>query len=42
MDINTVLETIREEIKISAKMDANYYELKHKQWFDEGRSKLFD
>jgi hypothetical protein len=39
--INTILETIRENIKISAKEGLGYYELKkHKPWFDEGCSKL--
>jgi hypothetical protein len=37
------LETIRENIKISAKESLGYYELKkHKPWFDEGCSKLLD
>jgi hypothetical protein len=34
-------ETVRENIKIFAKGSLGYYELKkHKQWFDEGCSKL--
>jgi hypothetical protein len=41
--INTIWETIRENIKISAKESLGYYELKkHKPWFDEGCSKLLD
>jgi hypothetical protein len=36
MDINSTLETIRENIKISAKKNLCYYEtMKHKTWFDE-------
>jgi hypothetical protein len=36
-------ETIRENIKISAKESIGYYELKVcKPWFDEGCSKLLD
>jgi hypothetical protein len=36
------LETIRENIKISAKENLGYYELKkHKPWFDERWSELF-
>jgi hypothetical protein len=43
VEINTILEMIRENIKISAKESLGYYELKqHKQWFDEGCSKLLD
>jgi predicted transcriptional regulator len=35
MDINRVWETIRENIKISAKESLGYYELKkHKLWFE--------
>jgi hypothetical protein len=38
---NTIWETIRENIKSSAKKSLGYYELKqHKLWFDEGCSKL--
>jgi hypothetical protein len=41
--INTIWETIRENIKISAKESLGYYEpKKHKSWFDEGCSKLLD
>jgi hypothetical protein len=41
--INTIWETIRENIKISAKESLDYYELKkHKPWFEEGCSKLLD
>jgi lipoate-protein ligase A len=43
VEINTIWETIRENIKISAKDSLGYYELKqHKPWFDEGCSKLLD
>jgi hypothetical protein len=39
VDINMALETIRENIKISAKESLGYYELKkNKPWFDEGCS----
>jgi uncharacterized protein YaaR (DUF327 family) len=42
-DINSAWETIRDNIKISAKESLGYYELKkHKPWFDEGCSKLSD
>jgi hypothetical protein len=41
VEINTVWETIRENIKISASESLGYYELKtHKPLFDEGCSKL--
>jgi hypothetical protein len=41
--INSAWETIRENIKISAKESLSYYELrKHKPWFDKGCSKLLD
>jgi hypothetical protein len=41
VEINTIWETIREDIKISAKESLGYYEPKqHKPWFDEGCSKL--
>jgi hypothetical protein len=41
VDINKVWETIRENIKISAKENLGFYELKkHKPWFNEGYSKL--
>jgi hypothetical protein len=43
VEINGAWETIRENIKISAKGSLSYYELrKHKQWFDEGCSKLLN
>jgi hypothetical protein len=43
VEINTIWETIRENIKISVKESLGYYELKqHKAWFDEGCSKLLD
>jgi hypothetical protein len=43
VEINTIWETIGENIKISAKESLGYYELKqHKPWFDEGCSKLLD
>jgi hypothetical protein len=43
VDINRAWETIRENIKISAKASLGYYELKnHKPRFDEGCSKLLD
>jgi hypothetical protein len=43
VEINSAWETIRENIKISAKERLGYFELKkHKPWFDEGRSKLLD
>jgi hypothetical protein len=36
VDINRAWETIRENIKISAKESLGYYGLKkHKPWFDE-------
>jgi hypothetical protein len=36
-DVNKAWETIRENIKISAKQSLGYYELKkNKLWFDEG------
>jgi hypothetical protein len=35
MHINGALETIRDNIKVSAKESLGYYELKkHKPWFD--------
>jgi hypothetical protein len=41
--INSAWETIRENIKISAKKSLNYFELKkQKPWFDEGCSKLLN
>jgi hypothetical protein len=44
VEINSAWETIRENIKISAKKKSlGYFELKkHKSWFDEGCSKLLD
>jgi hypothetical protein len=43
MDINSAWETIRQDIKISAKESLGHYELKtHKPWFDKGCSKLLD
>jgi hypothetical protein len=42
-EINSAWETVRENIKISAKESLGYYELKkHKPWFDEGCSELLD
>jgi hypothetical protein len=41
VEINTIWETIRENIKISAKETLGHYEMKkHKPWFDEECSKL--
>jgi hypothetical protein len=40
VEINTVWETITENIKISAKESLGYYVLK--PWFDKGCSKLLD
>jgi hypothetical protein len=41
--INSVWETMRENIKISAKRSLGYFEFKkHKPQFDEGCSKLLD
>jgi hypothetical protein len=43
VEINSALETIIENIKISAKEGLGYFELKkHEPWFDEGCSKLLD
>jgi hypothetical protein len=43
VDINSAWETVREDIKISAKDSLYYYELKkHKPWFEEGCSQLLD
>jgi hypothetical protein len=40
-DVNKTWETIRENIKISAKESLGYYEpKKNKSWFNEGCSKL--
>jgi hypothetical protein len=41
IDINGAWETIRENIRISAKESLGYHELKkHKTWFDERCSEL--
>jgi hypothetical protein len=43
VEINTIWETIRENIKISAIESLGYYEPKqHKPWFDEGCSELLN
>jgi hypothetical protein len=43
VEINSAWETIRENIKTSAKECVGYYELKkHKPSFDDGGSKLLD
>jgi hypothetical protein len=43
VDVNKACETIRENIKITAKESLGYYELnKNKPWFTEGCSKLLD
>jgi hypothetical protein len=43
VETNSAWETIRENIKISAKESLGYLELKkHKPWIDEGGSKLLD
>jgi hypothetical protein len=43
VEINSEWETIRENIKISAKESLGYYEFKkHMPWFDKGCSKLLD
>jgi hypothetical protein len=43
VDIHRSWETIRENLKISAKESLGYYELKKpKPWFDGGCSKLLD
>jgi hypothetical protein len=43
VDITRTMETIKEDVKISAKEILVYYELKqHKPWFDERCSKLLD
>jgi hypothetical protein len=37
VEINSAWETMKENIKISAKESLGYFELKkHKPWFDEG------
>jgi hypothetical protein len=41
--INSAWETIRGNIKISAKESLGYFDLKkHKPWFDKGCSRLLD
>jgi hypothetical protein len=43
VDVNRTGETVRENIKISAKESLSYYELKkHKTWFNGGCSKFLD
>jgi hypothetical protein len=43
VDMNTVWENIRENIKTSAKESLGHYELQqHKPWFDDEYSKLID
>jgi hypothetical protein len=43
VNINNALESIRENIKTSAKYDLGYHRLKrNKPWFDEECSKLID
>ncbi|PNF32825.1 hypothetical protein B7P43_G04341 [Cryptotermes secundus] len=43
VDVNKAWETIRENIKMSAKESLGYYKpKKHKPWFDEGCTKLLD
>jgi hypothetical protein len=43
VEINSAWETIRENIKISAKESLGYYEFKkHKPWFDKECPKLLD
>jgi hypothetical protein len=43
VEINSAWETIRENIKISAKESLGYFELKkHKLWFEEGCSTFLD
>jgi hypothetical protein len=43
VDINSAWETVRENIKISAKESLGYFGLKkHKPWSDEGCSKLLN
>ncbi|PNF43440.1 hypothetical protein B7P43_G11554 [Cryptotermes secundus] len=43
VDVNVGWETIKENIKMSAKESLGYYEpKKHKPWIDEGCSKLLD
>jgi hypothetical protein len=43
VEINSMWETIRENINIIVKGSLGYYEIKqHKPWFDEGCSELLD
>jgi hypothetical protein len=43
VEINTIWEMIKENIKMSAQEGLGYYELKqHKLWFDKGCSTLLD
>jgi hypothetical protein len=43
VNINSASETIRENIKISAKESQGYFDLrKHMPWFDEGSSDILD
>jgi hypothetical protein len=43
VEINSVWESIREKINISAEESLGFFELKkHMPWFDEGYSKLVD
>jgi hypothetical protein len=43
LEVNSGWETIRGNIKISAKESLGYFEFKkHTPWFDEGRSKILD
>jgi hypothetical protein len=43
LDVKRASESIKENIKISAKEGLCYYELKqHKPWFDEGCSEISD
>jgi uncharacterized protein YaaR (DUF327 family) len=43
VEIKSACETIRENIKISAKESLGYFELKkHKPWFNKGCSKSLD
>jgi hypothetical protein len=43
VEINSAWETVRENIKTSAKESLGYFELKkHKPWFGEGCSELLD
>jgi hypothetical protein len=43
VEINSAWETVRENIKISAKESLGYFEFKmHKPWFDGGCSKILD